>query len=138
MLTDNVKSLIMRSIGDHKVRNISSTLNIKNCISFQSKKYGMKISALDLDSSFPNLETLELSDCSFNFEEIELTKMAHLTFLNLISSLFVIYAWSQYLYPLEFVDNPRKYHYDATFLETFPPNLKKLAVSGICFSQENL
>ena len=79
MLTDNVKSLTMRSIGDHKVRNISPTFDIENCISFQSKKYGMKISELNLDLSFPKLETLELSDCSLNFEEIELTKMTHLT-----------------------------------------------------------
>ena len=79
MLTDNSKSLTMKSIGDHKPRNISSTLDIENCSPFQSKMYGMKISALDLDSSFPNLETLELSDCSLNFEEIELTKMTHLT-----------------------------------------------------------
>ena len=54
------------------------------------------------------------------------------------SSLFVICAWSQYLHPLEFVDNSRKYHGDGSFMETFPPNLKKLAVTHACLSQQNL
>ena len=98
----------------------------------------MKISELYLDLSFPNLETLELSGCSLNFEEIELTKMAHLTFLNLTSSLFVICAWSQYLHPLEFISDPGKYHYGASFLEIFPHDLKKLAVTHACFSQQSL
>ena len=91
MLTDNSKSLTMKSIGDHKPRNISSTLDIENCSPFQSKRYRMKISALDLDSSYPNLETLELSDCCLNdaldFFKLDIKSIRHVYLISIFASL---------------------------------------------------